>query len=161
NKERAAPTASARRTHPAGPTPTFARPDPDRGLPMNPVRTAPPPRPTPSGDLTTVYPPSPRSEQRHRCNVALVGGSGPQFTSEIEQLLRRRLRVTVLVTLSAFVFFLVYSLLLKPEQPFQPNPFGLWLHTAVTVLQAALTVLLWGRWPLSLRGLRAVELTVF
>jgi serine/threonine-protein kinase len=93
-----------------------------------------------------------------RCKVALVSGSGPHLTGEIECLLRRRLRIAVLITGAGFLALFLKRLL---EQAHWNSSFDPAFHAAVVLIAAALAVILWRPCHLSLFKLRAVELTLF
>src|SRR5438132_8522642 len=114
-----------------------------------------------TSDSTTAFNgQAPRAgPQAKRCKVALVAGSGPHLTTEISCLLRRRLRVAVLIALAGFTVFLVRNLIDQREVLM-----GSWYQlyqSAVIVLLAGASVLLWSRRPLSMFALRAIELTLF
>src|SRR5262249_12168499 len=69
--------------------------------------------------------------------------------------------IAVLITLFAFVLFLLYRLLQQPHTAFDQSSFGLAFHVAETLLLTLLTVVLWGPWRLTLGALRFLELTAF
>jgi serine/threonine-protein kinase len=91
--------------------------------------------------------------------MALVSGSGPQPTHDVQALLRKRLRLMGLIGTGAFVFFVI----IQTSALFQGRTSSLahWLVTAefwlVLVTLAGLTGILWARRPLSLTVLRGIE----
>src|SRR5438874_13733027 len=94
--------------------------------------------------------------QHVRCRLA--AGSGPGFTDEMSHLLRTRLRLALLIVLVGFALHFLRNLLLLGSA-FDHRP--LWLVFAgceIAVLAIAST-LLWSRRPLSMKGLRLLELT--
>src|SRR5262249_9926940 len=70
-----------------------------------------------------------------RCPVAVVPGSEPQLSREIESLLRRRLRIAALISLAGFGLFLVRNLFAPPETPGLHRA-GLLLHAGVVAVDA-------------------------
>src|SRR5262245_26260799 len=117
-----------------------------------------PPDDQPTRDLSPAR--GPATGSGHRARLALVGESGQHITSAIDDLLRRRLRIAVLITLAGFGAFLV-RVLLEPGShnhlEYQTRVF----HTSVVAVMIVLTCVLWSTWPLSLRWLRVMELTLF
>jgi serine/threonine-protein kinase len=117
-----------------------------------------PPDEQPTRDLTPAKKASVGSG--HRARLALVGESGQHITSAIDDLLRRRLRIAVLITLAGFGIFLVRNLL-------EPGPHSALeeqtriFHTFVVAVMIVLTCALWSTWQISLRWLRVMELTLF
>jgi eukaryotic-like serine/threonine-protein kinase len=94
-----------------------------------------------------------------RTRLALVGESGQHITSEIDGLLRRRLRIAALITLAAFAIFLVRGLL--DPRHYHGGPLDLAVHASVVGVLSVLTCVLWSSWQLSLRWLRGIELLLF
>jgi hypothetical protein len=94
-----------------------------------------------------------------RIKVALVPGSGPQPTREVQALLRKRWRVGGVIGTGAFVFFVIVQTSALLQGP------GLslshWLVTAefwfMLVTLAVFTGILWTKRPLSLARLRGIE----
>jgi eukaryotic-like serine/threonine-protein kinase len=98
-----------------------------------------------------------------RINVALVAGSGPHLTSEIETLLRKRLLIFALIAFAVAAIYAVYS---APLWMRGQALFGrIWLDLAYACFslawQGALAAILWRRRTLSLAWLRAIELMLF
>jgi serine/threonine-protein kinase len=95
--------------------------------------------------------------------VALVAGSGPRGTAEIQTLLRRRLRF--LAVLASIGMIAPVLLLLEFFRRGNYLPPGIWPNLAVSLsmpaVAAALAVFLWAWRDLSLRRLRALELILF
>jgi serine/threonine-protein kinase len=93
-----------------------------------------------------------------RCRFAV--NSGPGFTDEMSHLLRSRLRLAILVMLAGFALhFLRMALKLGPAFDHRP----LWLAFCgfeIAVLLVA-SALLWSRWPLATKSLRALEVIIF
>src|SRR5438067_11380916 len=93
-----------------------------------------------------------------RCRLA--AGSGPRFTDEMAALLRARLRLAILILLAGFSFHSFRSLWLHGFA-FGDRPPRLLLGDSAVAALAVASALLGSRRPLSVRGLRAVELAVF
>jgi eukaryotic-like serine/threonine-protein kinase len=128
-------------------TPSSGREQPAMGGPTAPYRAGPdqppePPRPLP---------------------VALVPATGPQPAGELQRLLRKRLGIIVLIVLAFYAVQAVRSALAflgwAPAPPVDLPSFA--FYCLVLATAAVLTGALWGRRPLALRGLRAMELVVF
>jgi len=92
--------------------------------------------------------------------VALVEGTAPHLTGEIQGLLRRRLRLAVGVFAAGFAIFLV-SHALQADYRSPVQVFLLGFHAVVALVLGALAGLLWHRCVISLAWLRVVELGVF
>src|SRR4051794_26402894 len=92
----------------------------------------------PTTDLGTGE--RPRTQRR----FALVSESGEHITSEIEGLLRRRLRVAALITLAGFGLSLVRALL-APEHS-SGGPLDRAFHALVVAVIVAVTTVLWSGW---------------
>src|SRR5262245_40501463 len=107
-----------------------------------------PERPTPSAG---------RPPSRH-VKVALVLGSGVRLTTEIETLLRGRLRVMVLIALLPAVG--MFALDIFDTRRGGPDFLLYALQTAMIVVLLALAALLFSRRPLTHRQLRLAELTL-
>src|SRR5262245_7393177 len=121
------------------------------------------PQRPPTADAPTQYQTSataPGATSRPRCRLAMDGGSGTRFRGELGQLLHNRLRVVALIALCPLVVFLIRSAFYQPHDS-PVTPAGRALHAAVVLLLAGLTALLWLCPSLSMRALRAVELTLF
>jgi serine/threonine-protein kinase len=110
--------------------------------------TAPGPGPT----LTAVG--ERRSDQEHRTPAALVLPVGPQSSSDVQILLRKRLLFAATISCIAFGVYVVTLLDLFSD------PITIALHAVVLPLFAALACLLWSRRPLSLRQLRSIEVVM-
>jgi serine/threonine-protein kinase len=99
----------------------------------------------------------PAAPEAGRVRVALVSGSGPGAASEIQTLLRKRLRIGALVCVAAFAVCLPMEFF-----NYERTPALVWFHlipyTAILALVAPLAVVLWSKQQLSLRRLRAIEL---
>jgi serine/threonine-protein kinase len=94
---------------------------------------------------------------RVRCRLA--AGSGTGFADEMSHLLRRRLRLAILIVLAGFAFLFLRGLLLTSSFDDRPT----WLAFSGCEIAGMVTAsaLLWGRRPLSMKSLRALELTIF
>ena len=123
----------------------------------------------PTVDIPGRQPPSPKSALtadrertagKVRCHFAHGSDSGPRFTDEMTSLLRTRLRLAILIILAAFVLHLLRNLLLQ-EPAFDYRLVRLSITGCEIAVMALVSALLWSRRPLSLRVLRAVELTIF
>src|SRR5262249_31443967 len=96
-----------------------------------------------------------------KCRIAgLLGDTGTQFHTEVESLLRSRLRIVSLILLVPTVFFLIKNLLEINWQR-EPDWIAPYFHTFVTVTVAVLAGLVWTRPCLVLPKLRAIELILF
>ncbi len=89
----------------------------------------------------------------------LAAASGPGFRDEMASLLRARLRLAVLIILSGFTLHFLRDLL--PGSAYDDGTFRLLFAGCEITAMAITSALLWSRRPLSLRGLRNLELTVF
>src|SRR4051794_7073976 len=96
--------------------------------------------------------------QHVRCRLAV--GSCPGFTDEMSHLLRTRLRLAILIILVGFALHFVRNLLLLGSA-FDHRPHWLVFSGCEIAVMAITSALLWSRRPLSLRSLRALELTIF
>jgi serine/threonine-protein kinase len=123
--------------------PTLDFPSPSAAEPLRAVLTAPVSR---SGER----PPSPR--------VEVVAGSGVHLSDETQRLLRVRLRAVALAMSCAFGAFLVRDLVLGG--PYLDALIRCF-HVVVVAAFVASYVALSGRRPITLRGLRALELILF
>ena len=94
-----------------------------------------------------------------RARMALVGESGQHITSEIGDLLRRRLRIAALITLTAFGIFLIRGLIDRSH--YYGRSLDLAIHAVTVGIISVLTSVLWSNWQLSLRWLRFIELVFF
>src|SRR5262245_43198273 len=104
---------------------------------------------------TIEYPNSnaPSPEQVQRCKMALVRGSGSHSVSELQCILRSRLRIVSLIMAGGCLVFFVKNLL-DPEHALAACPVERFLHGTLLAVLTALAALLWTRWPLSIRRLR-------
>src|SRR5438132_13447767 len=93
--------------------------------------------------------------QNVRCRLAVR--SGPGFTDEMSYLLRTRLRLAILIVLVGLAFHFLRNVLLGPAFD-RGTPWLVFRACELAVLATA-SALLWGRRPLSMKGLRVLELT--
>jgi tRNA A-37 threonylcarbamoyl transferase component Bud32 len=100
------------------------------------------------------------SMQKLRCKLGFGSGSPMHLSSEVEPLLRHRLRLAVLITLAAFGIYLLRNLWLH-WQPDGSISALLAVHSLVVAVMVFLAAVLWTTWHLSVRMLRAMELTLF
>jgi serine/threonine-protein kinase len=98
------------------------------------------------------------ASQHLRCRLA--AGTGPGLTGEMSAVLRTRLRLAVLVLLGGFALLFLRGTLLHGLAFGQRPPRAILGDCEIAVLAIA-SALLWGRRPLSLGGLRAIEWAVF
>jgi tRNA A-37 threonylcarbamoyl transferase component Bud32 len=99
---------------------------------------------------------------RHmRCRFAKGSDSGPGLTDEISCLLRTRLRVAILIILSAFVLHFLRNLLLPGAAAVDRRPLWLFFSGCEIAVMAVVSGLLWSRRALGMRTLRILELTIF
>ncbi len=115
----------------------------------------------PSNDAPTEVAPrkGSGSGSAPRARLALVGDSGEQITSELDGLLRRRLRIAALITLTAFGVYLVRGLIDRSH--YYGGPRDLAIHALVVAIISVLTTVLWSSWRLSVNWLRVIELALF
>jgi serine/threonine-protein kinase len=101
---------------------------------------------------------------RDRLPVAVVIGSGPSPTSEVQALLRKRLCFLGLLGtggFALFVVFLVVPLFLGNPDTAPGYNSTIARETCLLALFASFTGLLWSWWPLSMGQLRLIEGLVF
>jgi serine/threonine-protein kinase len=124
-------------------------------------RTIPPgPERSPGLPETVNAPPSPSPQ---RLPLALAAGTGPEPASDLQTLLRKRLRFISLVVLGIYGYRLVslgWFFVADFDRIFQ-----YWVHVPANVLAfltaVPLAIILGKKGPLSLRQLRGIELTLF
>src|SRR5439155_16877234 len=104
-------------------------------------------------------PSKPGTLHKLRCKIA-CGGSQPHQTTEIAPLLRYRLRIATLITLAAFSIYLVRGFM-HLNGYHGSTSLGLAIHSAVVAVMVLLACALWTTYPLSVRALRSIELTLF
>jgi tRNA A-37 threonylcarbamoyl transferase component Bud32 len=92
--------------------------------------------------------------------MVLVKGSGPQFTDEVHQLLRRRLRIACSIAFVGFALFMVNSWL-RGEIKDGPDAFDTALQITVVAILGFLCALLWTSYSLSHWTVRVLELVMF
>jgi serine/threonine-protein kinase len=99
------------------------------------------------------------TSRKVRCRFA-KGTAAAGFTDEMSCLLRTRLRLAILVLLAAFVLFFLRNLLL---QGFSLPHRSLWLifDAGEIAVMLVVSAFLWSRHPLSMKGLRILELIIF
>jgi hypothetical protein len=120
-------------------------------------------------DLSATRGPAPRrnfvgpSSREHgivsRPARRLAAGSGPHFTEEMSYLLRKRLRLAILIVLAGSGLHFLRSMLLGPTSD-RGMPWLVFRTCELAVLATA-SALLWGSRPLSMKGLRVLEWTIF
>jgi serine/threonine-protein kinase len=98
------------------------------------------------------------SSKHLRCRLA--ARSGPAFTDEMSNLLRTRLRLAILIILVGFTFHFLRNLLALGPIYDHRRVWLVFTGAEIAAMAAAL-VLLSGRRPRGLRGLRTLELTIF
>jgi serine/threonine-protein kinase len=107
---------------------------------------------------------APEEVRPERIKVALVAGPGPRTTTELQDLLRRRLRFLGVVVTAGYActagIYLVHAVWMtsRPLSEFWLEPSWNW---TVFLVVALLTGVLWSRRPLTLGRLRFVELLLF
>ncbi len=100
------------------------------------------------------------AEQRAAARIAVIEGSGPQLTQEIQNLLRRRLRLATLVLAAGLAVFLVLHVaLFRPADPV--SVFFLGFHVLTTTALAGVAAVICRRCEVSLGRLRLFELITF
>ena len=111
-------------------------------------------------NMTGPYPGRGREIPSARVRRAKCSDSTPGFKDEISCLLRIRLRLAILIILSAYIVFFLRNLFLRG---FTIDERRMWLLITGCEITLMLIVsgLLWSRWPLSSRRLRILELTIF
>jgi serine/threonine-protein kinase len=100
------------------------------------------------------------SRRPPRCRVA-VGAGGSLYREEMADLLLHRLRLVAPIALLPSLLFLVANLLSLDAATAKALTLVLAFQVVTVVVKIGLIVLLWTRSCLSLRALRAVELTLF
>ncbi|MDZ7616084.1 MAG: serine/threonine-protein kinase [Patescibacteria group bacterium] len=114
----------------------------------------------PSVDLPSVDLAEQSAQQRAEARIAVIEGSGPQLTQEMQGLLRRRLRLAAQVMAVGFAVFLPLHVAL-----FLPGSLigilFLAFHAVTTATLGALAVLLCRRCEVSLKQLWVYELIAF
>src|SRR5437868_454313 len=95
-----------------------------------------------------------------RIKVALVPGSSPEPTSEIQILLRKRLRIMTLIGAVVFAVSLPIEFF-SYEHTSELVWFALVPYTVMLAVVAAIAAILWSKTQLSLARLRLIELTTF
>jgi serine/threonine-protein kinase len=100
-----------------------------------------------------------------RLPLAVAAGIGPELASDLQTLLRKRLRFISLVVIAIYLYsigFFAVNVIRDPDQFSQSLDLGLLTPFLLVVgTVAVLAVVLWTRRPLSLRWLRGMELTLF
>jgi serine/threonine-protein kinase len=109
------------------------------------------PKPSADGDRGLV-------SRKVRCRLAV--GSAPGLTTEMSSLLRSRLRLAILIVLCGFSLHTLRNLLL-PVSEFDQLQLRWAIAVGEMTVMVCASALLWSRRPLSMRTLRALELTVF
>ncbi len=99
--------------------------------------------------------------RRVPCRFAKGSDSGPGLTEELSGLLRLRLRVAILIILSAFVLHFLRNLLLPGAAAVDRRPLWLFFSGCEIAVMAVVSGLLWSRRSLRMRDLRILELTIF
>lgn len=109
--------------------------------------------PSPDPDQTAPY-------VAGACRVHLVEGSGSQSSTEVQELLRSRLRSAALLMFGGFAVFLLWHIFLfEPETVLQIVTFV--AHVLVTIVLGAVGFSLCSKCRLTIGQLRAVELITF
>jgi serine/threonine-protein kinase len=88
-------------------------------------------------------------------NVAGLAGRGSQSTTEIQTLLRKRLKFVALMSCAGFAVYLLNVLLLYSEALL------IAMYTVMLVITGGLARLVWSRRPLSMQQLRRIEVALF
>ena len=117
------------------------------------ARESPLPEPSPDDGRGKASP-------KVRCRFAHGSDSGPRLTDDISRQLRTRLRLAVLIILAGFALHFAQNLLLQGPT-FDRRPLWLFITGCEIVVLAAVSGLLWGRRPLSMRTLRTLESAIF
>jgi serine/threonine-protein kinase len=93
--------------------------------------------------------------------MALVKGSGPHFTDEVHELLRRRLRIASSIAFFVFGYFFIRNLFANSLSQLGGDAFDIALHSVVVAVLMVLCVLFWTSYTLSHRTLRWLEVAMF
>jgi serine/threonine-protein kinase len=123
-----------------------------------------PPATAPADYNQTVVVPSPESPAHVKplgMNMVLAESSEHGLSTEINDLLRDRLRVAALLLFAGFLVFFIRSLVWWEQLDTLPRQVLFWLHLAITVIIGTLAVRICQRCPILLGKLRIVELIVF
>jgi serine/threonine-protein kinase len=107
---------------------------------------------------TTAFDPAGGRHAPRPC-MALVPGSGPHLTDEVNELLRRRLRVAGLIGLAGFGIFFVRHLFFPADG--ETLGLGMALQAIVVAVLTLACAVLWSRIPLCGPRLRAIETVMF
>jgi len=99
--------------------------------------------------------------RRVRCRFAKGSDSGPGLTEELLCLLRTRLRLAILIILSAFVLHFLRNVFLPGAATIDRRPVWLFFSGCEIAVMAAVSGLLWSRRTLRMRDLRFLEMTMF
>jgi tRNA A-37 threonylcarbamoyl transferase component Bud32 len=94
------------------------------------------------------------------CRLVKGSESGPGLTQETARLLRTRLRLAIVIILSAYVLHFLRNLLL-PGTAADQRPFWLFFSGFEILAMSVVSGVLWSRKPLGIRSLRAIELAIF
>jgi eukaryotic-like serine/threonine-protein kinase len=94
------------------------------------------------------------------CRLVKGSDSGPGLTQETARLLRTRLRLAIVIILSAYVLHFLRNLLL-PGTAADQRPFWLFFSGCEILAMSVVSALLWSRKPLGMRSLRAIEVAIF
>ncbi len=113
------------------------------------------PKQLPAGDQPTVS-----SDAHPAPAVELVEGTGPELTGEIEDLLRRRLRLAAGLLFAGFAAFLLKGLL-QGESGLPEPQWTVSLHAVTTVVLGLVAAGMCRRCRICLDRLRLAELVVF
>ncbi|MCA8996557.1 MAG: serine/threonine protein kinase, partial [Planctomycetaceae bacterium] len=110
----------------------------------------------------TVVMPSVVSEQDRKSPfVALIEGSGPDFSQEVNSLLRDRLRIVAILLFVSHLAFLLKAILLPSPDPIWEERLLFWTHAATTALVGIVALRLCTGCQIMLRHLRFAEFLIF
>src|SRR5713101_2014754 len=85
----------------------------------------------------------------------------PGFTDEMSCLLHTRLRLAIMIILSAFVLHFLRNLLLPGAAVVERRPLWLFFSGCEIAVMAVVSGLLWSRRTLRMKDLRMLELAIF
>lgn len=95
-----------------------------------------------------------------RCMAFVAGNTASHSSSELNLLLRRRLRIACSIALCGSTAFLIKGLVYHPQN-YGPGKNGQALHFILVAIQLMCCVVLWTKLTLSNRVLRLIELAFF
>lgn len=119
------------------------------------------PHPTPFDQTIAADSKPAVSKGKSRRRMALVAGTSPELSNEIDDLLKTRLRAASLLLFAGFLAFFIRRLLYLEDVDSPIGWFGFWDHFAMTVLTGFVGIRLCTDCEFILKRLRVFEVLVF